>query len=288
MPLPPPPLVIPDTLGLGKSITLPTRSCTQAAAQEAKAHASLIMLANIALATRSSTAITALIAAVILDHDTGQSLEYRQLIKHPKYQEIWSSSYAKELGRLFQGFKGSNSTAPPVNGTNTFHVIDFEDIPTDHLTEVCYSNVVCKVRLEKTDPNRTRITIAGNRICYPGDVGIKTAPLDLVKLMINSVLSHADTKFCMFDIANFYHRTPLEHPEFVRICLDDIPQEFITKYNLAHHVRDGWVYFKIVKGIYNLPHSGILANKLLEKRLNLIRLLPRAETPARINNHGIH
>eukprot|EP00804_Cyclotella_cryptica_P000193 CCRYP_016175-RA/>CCRYP_016175-RA protein AED:0.26 eAED:0.26 QI:0/0/0/0.6/0.75/0.8/5/0/1027 len=111
---------------------------------------------------------------------------------HPKYQEIWSSSYAKELGRLCQGFQSSNPNTPPVDGTDTFHVIDFTNIPPDRLQEVCYSNVVCKVRPEKTDPDRTRITIAGNRICYPGDVGTKTAPLELVKLMINSVLSRQD------------------------------------------------------------------------------------------------
>ena len=125
------------------------------------------MLANAAQATRSNAAINAFIAAAVLDHETGESLEYRQLIKHPKYKDVWSSSYAKELGRLCQGYKGPDTTKPPVDGTDTFHVIDFADIP---------------------DPDHTRITIAGNRICYPGDVGTKTAPLELVKLMINSVL----------------------------------------------------------------------------------------------------
>jgi hypothetical protein len=91
-----------------------------------------------------------------------------------------------------------------VDGTDTFHVIDYADIPPDRLKEVCYSNVVCKVCTEKADPDRTRITIAGNRICYPGDVGTKTAPLELVKLRINSVLSRKGAKFCTFDISNFY------------------------------------------------------------------------------------
>eukprot|EP00804_Cyclotella_cryptica_P026697 CCRYP_007931-RG/>CCRYP_007931-RG protein AED:0.31 eAED:0.31 QI:0/-1/0/1/-1/1/1/0/442 len=86
--------------------------------------------------------------------------------------------------------------------------------------------------------------------------------------MINSVLSHHNAKFCTFDISNFYLGTPLDHPEYVRIRIDDIPQEFIAEYDLTHHMRDGWVYFQIVKGIYGLPQSGILANKLLETRLN--------------------
>jgi hypothetical protein len=119
------------------------------------------------------------------------------------------------LGRLCQGFKGKDSTRPPVDETDTFHVIDYADIPPDHLKEVCYSNVVCKVRTEKADPDRTRITIAGNRICYPGNVGTKTAPLKLVKLMINSILSRKGAKFCTFNISNFYLCTPLDRPEYI-------------------------------------------------------------------------
>jgi hypothetical protein len=140
---------IPTAPSLGEAVALRTRSRTLAAERDAKARVNLVMLANAAQATRSNSAINAFIAAAVLDHATGESLEYRQLIKHPKYKQLWSSSYAKELGRLCQGFKGKNSTKPPVNGTDTFHVIDYADIPPDRLKEVCYSNVVCKVRPKK-------------------------------------------------------------------------------------------------------------------------------------------
>eukprot|EP00804_Cyclotella_cryptica_P016130 CCRYP_004246-RA/>CCRYP_004246-RA protein AED:0.35 eAED:0.35 QI:0/0/0/0.75/1/1/4/0/1339 len=184
-------------------------------------------------------------------------------------RQIWSKSYANELGRLCQGVGTNDSgTHQRVQGTDTFYVIDYDDIPSNRRSEITYSKVVCKVRPEKSDPDRTRITIGGNCICYPGDVGTRTAPLELVKLMINSVLSRHNAKFCTFDISNFYLGTPLDRPEYVRIRIDDIPQEFIDEYDLTHHVRDGWVYFQIVKGVYGLPQSGILANKLLETRLN--------------------
>ena len=52
-----------------------------------------------------------------------------------------------------------------------------------------YTRVVCEVCLQKEDPNRTCITISGNQICYPGDTGTKTGSLELVKLLLNSVLS---------------------------------------------------------------------------------------------------
>eukprot|EP00804_Cyclotella_cryptica_P010882 CCRYP_008803-RA/>CCRYP_008803-RA protein AED:0.43 eAED:0.55 QI:0/0/0/1/1/1/2/0/170 len=143
----------------------------------------------------------------------------------------------------------SPTPLPLLPSTDTFYVIDYEDIPIDRHKEITYTEVVCKVRPEKDDLDRTRITISGNRICYLGDVGTRTAPLELVKLMINSVLSRKNAKFCTFDIANLYLGTPLDHPEFVRIHLDDIPEEFINEYDLTHHVRDSWVYFKIVKGV---------------------------------------
>jgi hypothetical protein len=220
------------------------------------------------------------LAASVLDQDTGIYLDYKQLRNHPKLGIIWSKSYANELGRLCQGI-GSNPTGDKkrVEGTDTFYVIDFEDIPVDRRKEITYTKVVCKVRPEKDDPDRTRITIGGNRICYPGDVGTRTAPLELVKLMINSVLSRKNAKFCTFDIANFYLGTPLDRPEYVRIRLEDIPEEFINEYDLTHHVRDGWVYFKIVRGVYGLPQSGILANQLLEKRLNAAGYYQLDNTP---------
>ena len=39
----------------------------------------------------------------IFDPETGQSLTYRKLIKHPKYKDVWTKSAANEFGRLAQG-----------------------------------------------------------------------------------------------------------------------------------------------------------------------------------------
>ena len=100
-------------------------------------------------------------------------------------------------------------------------------------------------------------------------VGTKTASMDLIKLLINSVLSRKGAKFVTFNIKNFYLQTPLTRPEYVRIKLSDIPSEFINEYSLMDYVHaNGWVYFGIRNGVYGLPQSGSLANILLEKRLN--------------------
>ena len=134
------------------------------------------------------------------------------------------------MGRLCQGVGTiPNGKGKGIEGTNTFFAIKFENIPKDRLNEICYTSVVCEVRPGKKDPNRTRITICGINVCYPGDVGTNTASLELFKLMINSVLSREGAKYVCFDIELFYLSTPLGRPEYVKIQLSKIPEELIKE-----------------------------------------------------------
>ena len=141
-------------------------------------------------------------------------------------------------------------TAERVEGTNTFFLINYNDIPAHKCKEICHTLIVCKVRPEKDDPDRTRITIGGSRICYPGDVGTNTASLELVKILLNSVLSRKGARFSTIDLKNFYLDTPMPDPKYVRIKLTYIPEEFIEAYNLIDRDRDGWVYFEIRQGCW--------------------------------------
>ena len=148
----------------------------------------------------------------VFNPDTGETLEYRQLRCHPKYRCIWETSYCNELGRLCQGIgRGDNGPKKKcVAGTETLQVIMYEDILGDRRREVCHTKVVCEVRPQKEDPDRTRITIGGKHIIYPGYVGTPTVSLELVKLILNSVLSHPGAKFSCFDVKNFHLATPME------------------------------------------------------------------------------
>ncbi len=87
-----------------------------------------------------------------------------------------------------------------VAGTNTFFLIDYQDIPSDKRKRICHTMMVCEVRPEKVDPNHTQITIGGNRTCYPGDVGTNTTLLELVKLLVNSVLSWKGAHFSSINL----------------------------------------------------------------------------------------
>ena len=225
------------------------------------------------------------LAYPVTDEETGKPLEYRHLKRHPKLAPTWLRSYCNEMGRLCQGI-GDGTKGPRsqrVAGTDTFRVMDYNDIPRDRRKGIADVKVVCEVRPQKADPNRVRITVAGYNIAFPGDVGTPTASLDLVKLMVNSVLSRPGAKFVCLDAANFYLQTPeMERKEYVRIKFSNIPDEFRREYGLTSDsplVNQGWVYFAVVRGAYGLPQSGRLANDLLRKRLNAAGYHETATTP---------
>ena len=97
-------------------------------------------------------------------------MEMRHLLANPKYKDLWGKSYVTELGHLAQGIPGKSP------GTNTIMFIGRDDVPIDRRRDITYSRVCVNYRPEKADPNRTRLTVGGNRITYPGDCGTPTAP----------------------------------------------------------------------------------------------------------------
>jgi len=199
------------------------------------------------------------IAAPVLDIDTGNQLSYRQLLRHPKMGERWNGQSAKEFGRLMQGIDD-------VAGTNTMKPIRREQVPKDR--KVSFPRFVCDIRPQKAEPERVRLTVAGNNIEYPDDKSTPTADLTTIKVHINDCISTNGARMCAFDIKNFYLGTPMDRPEYMRIHLRDIPQRVIDLYKLDVMATDGWVYFEINKGMYGLPQAGILANQQLERILS--------------------
>ena len=203
-------------------------------------------------------------AMAVMDAETGKLLNYKQLMRDPKYRKKWSISSANEFGRLANGVGGRIK-----NPTNTIKFIRRKDIPKDRKKDVTYGSFVCSVRPEKKEKNRTRFTVGGNRINYPGEVATPTADMLVAKMLFNSVISTKGARFMTMDISNFYLMTPLTRPEYIRISLKDIPEEIIIEYKLREIADDkGQVYIQANKGMYGLPQSGRLANELLEKRLN--------------------
>eukprot|EP00804_Cyclotella_cryptica_P007584 CCRYP_010663-RA/>CCRYP_010663-RA protein AED:0.17 eAED:0.17 QI:0/0/0/1/1/1/2/0/834 len=202
------------------------------------------------------------VLSVILDTDTGELLEYRDLIKNPKYCTIWKNSYGKELGRLAQGILGT------VKGTNTIVFIAHNEIPPQRRKDVTYGCIIANYQPEKEDPYRIQLTVGGNRITYPGDCGTPTADMLTTKILLNSIISTKGARFMTINIEDFYLNTPMVRPEYMQLKLSDIPDHIIELYKLDKLVTtDGYVYVLIQKGMYGLPQVGIIAQQLLEKRL---------------------
>jgi len=175
------------------------------------------------------------------------------VIVNPKYKDVWA-----------QGIPGISE------GTNTIVFITRDGIPMDRLKNVTYGCICANYHPEKADPNHSQLTIGGDRLNVPGDCGTPTVDMVTVKLHLNSVILTKGARYCIIDLKDFYLMTPMTRPEYMRMKIKDLPEEFVTMYNLTNEATaDGFVYIKIQKGMYGLPQAGILAQELLEQCLNI-------------------
>jgi len=168
----------------------------------------------------------------------------------------------RELGRLAQGFD-------EIKGTNTIKFLTLDEIrniPADR--KITYARIIVDYRPHKPkEPNRVRLTVGGNLVECPGKLTTRTAGLTATKILWNSVISTDNARFITADVKNFYLGAPLDRYEYMRMKLDLMPEEYIEQNNLREKAKNGYFYMEIQKGMYGLPQAGILANKLLRKRL---------------------
>ena len=158
----------------------PSPHLGQAVAHCTRSKFTLVLAAMITNGQHATAFSQPLLAGSMLDYTTGKSLEYRQLCKHPTLRQVWSKSFANELGHLCQDVGSTpDGSSKCVKGTDTFYVIDYDDIPLDRRNKITYSKVVCKVRPKKSDPDCTRITIVATAFATPVTSAPKQPPLNL-------------------------------------------------------------------------------------------------------------
>ena len=120
-------------------------------------------------------------------------------------------------------------------------------VPQDR--KVMYSNFVCDYRPLKSEPFRVRMTVGGDKLDYPDETASPTASLIETKLIANSVISdHAkhNSKFCAFDLKDFFLKTPMARPKYLRIHSRYLSQDFCNDYNLDAIIdSDGYVYCQV-------------------------------------------
>jgi hypothetical protein len=67
------------------------------------------------------------------------------------------------------------------------------------------------------------MTVGGNLIDFPDDVGTPTTDLLTAKLLFNSIRSTSGAKFIGIDISNFYLNTPMDRYKYMHLKLENIP-----------------------------------------------------------------
>jgi hypothetical protein len=110
-------------------------------------------------------------------------------------------SPANDIGRLVQGV-GSQ-----IQGTNTIFFIHKHQVPAERWRDITYAKFVCELNPNKKEVHRTRLTVGGNKVHYPGN-GV-TADSTLVKKHVNSIISTRGARYMTLDVKNFYLNIPM-------------------------------------------------------------------------------
>ncbi len=78
-------------------------------------------------------------AISILDNETGDLLEYRHLLKNPKYKDMWIQSFSKETRQL-------------ATMTKTILFLTNPEILQAQRKDIMYGCIVCTYCSKKKDP----------------------------------------------------------------------------------------------------------------------------------------
>ena len=133
----------------------------------------------------------------------------------------WESGLSKEFARL-----ASDRSKGDTPGTNTIEYIHPNQLPSDKTPT--YVKLCANYRPQKADPYRVWCTLGGNLIQYLGPKSTAIASLPVIKILINSVLSTPNAKFCSVDIKDFHLNTDLPNPEYISVPFNIIPPDIVT------------------------------------------------------------
>jgi hypothetical protein len=89
----------------------------------------------------------------------------------------------------------------------------------------------------------------------------------MAKLLCNSMLSTPRANYMTHDIKNFYLSASLNRFEYMHIPFAPFSLWIVQQYALKDKVLNGHIYLEMRRAVWGLPQAGILANKLLKKRL---------------------
>ena len=135
----------------------------------------------------------------------------------------WCKSFSHELGWLAHGIDH-------IKGNDVVHFIRKFEVPHDRI--ITYANIMCDYRPLKSAP-------------YPYDAVSPAASLLESKLLFNNIILDLDkvTRFLTLDIKDFFLKTLMRRPEYMRIHGKYFLEDMRKKYNINQLITpDGYVY----------------------------------------------
>ena len=204
-------------------------------------------------------------------NEDGQRLNIDKLLKLDPI--TWKPSVSNELGRLAGGIRN-------IKGNKAIQFVPKSSIPKTK--KVTYANMVCDYRPGKDDPYRTRLTIGGDKLDYYGNASSPAASLLETKLIINSVISDSSkgARFASLDIKDHFLQSLLPDAEYMKIHSKYFFEDIKSQYDIDTLIdTDGYVYCKIVKGMYGLKQAAKLGRETIINALKPFGYEPDAMAP---------
>ena len=148
--------------------------------------------------------------------------------------------------------------------------------------KITYGNMVCDIRTTKQDVFRTRLTIGGDRLDYDGNSTSPEASLLETKLFINRTISDGKygAKCITVDLKDHFLQSELKTPQYMQLHNKYFFKDIREKYDIDNIVdSDGYVYCKIIKGMYGLKEAAKLAREKIIETLSPYGYAPEKYAP---------
>ena len=185
----------------------------------------------------------------------GTPLTLRSALSGPRAQE-WLSAREVTLARLLDNKK--------------MRAIMPADIPVHRRRDITYYKEVLKEKLDSSGNvvQTMRPTIGGDQLNYDGRTMSQVAADVVIKLHIHSVVSDrrnhkTDTRYCTLDLGDFFLTSNLDRPEYIRIPLTKLSENFRARYNLNPFIHSKSVVFEVTGNMPGHPAAGRLAKSEL-------------------------
>ena len=167
----------------------------------------------------------------MIDTITGAKSSLHTLWSGPE-KATWEISTVNKFSRLAQGGSKSRLPSKRVEGADTIFFVSKHAIPKGK--KKTYANFFCNIKLSKTEMNRVRLTVGGNKLTYNGNPSSLAISLMDLKIHLNSVISNDHKGACYLteDIINYYLNNSMSNLQYMRIHLKYIPYEVVIEYSL--------------------------------------------------------